>query len=50
MLYVILEKDLATGEVEIADAFEDEARAQEEINRLISLTEDYGYKIALMEK
>ena len=50
MLYVILEKDLATEAVNVHSVWNDEQSAVEEMGRLIDATEDYGYRIHAVEK
>ncbi len=45
MIYVILEKDLNTEMTRVHSAYENEAIALIEFDRLIDETEEFGYKI-----
>lgn len=44
-MFAIYKKDLKTEKVVICDAYEDEASAIKEMNRLIDSDDGYGYKV-----
>jgi hypothetical protein len=50
MLYIILEKDLETGDVWVHSVYDNEALAIDAMEALIESTEDYGYKMDAVEK
>jgi hypothetical protein len=49
MLYIILEKDLATDQVSVHSVYDDEQLAVDAIEGLICSTEDFGYKMDAIE-
>jgi len=49
MLYIILEKDLKTDFVSVHSVYDNEALAVDAMEALIESTEDYGYKMDVVE-